>query len=568
MIKKLFFLAVLFIASHGFVTAQEYPGASLVDSIDLGVSSSIVYNFSAHNDTIYISLYDDNSLLKFSTINHEVVTGYPVSLANGNGIHGNYVDNNDTLWVFDLNNSRVNKYAPDHTYIESITVGGEPVNGIEVNGDLYVADRLNQSVYIIKMETGVVTGSFSVDAMTGIATVGTIDLFYYSDKIFMVSDQFDGVLKMDLDGTNQELIETDKSYYGIFIRNDTIFLAGEGIDIIDMNGNIINQWSTTDDGLEYVMDLYIRHNYVYVTSDAFISNNIMLVYDLPSNQAEIQTYTVPGATNVEFIDVGVATRIEIAVPEGTDLTNLTPTFTLSEGATAYNSQTMEEEISGVDSHDFSTYAVGYIVEAEDGTQNTYAVYVYEEGVVYEMDLISYTIPGQLTNELDQENNTIDITVPQGTDLTSLIADFEVSYGASLMLVTNPATYEMIPQISGETVNDFTDTLTLTVFNHLMNDMTDYEIVVTLVDPTDINSLSVSESFVIYPNPVKNFVNIALANESNYEIVFYDMTGKILVKQVINKQKNDQIDLSDLKSGIYTVKIQIKDEIFTTKIMKQ
>jgi hypothetical protein len=183
-----------------------------------------------------------------------------------------------------------------------------------------------------------------------------------------------------------------------------------------------------------------------------------------------------------------------------------------------------------------------------------------------MDLISYTIPGQLTNELDQENNTIDIAVPQGTDLTSLIADFEVSYGASLMLMTNPETYEMIPQVSGETANDFTDTLTLTVFNHLMNGMDSYDIVVT-IDPTNINSLTESESFLVYPNPTKDFVNISLANEPNYKITIYDITGKMLIKKAVNEQNNERIDLSDLMNGIYTVKIQIKDEIIKTKIIK-
>ncbi len=559
MIKRLFFLAVLFVASYGFVKAQEYPGANLVTSVQLGFSEPLeLFNFAEHNDTLYIPSWESNEQVRFSMISKETVPGYPAVLDNAVGIHSFYVDNDGFIWAFDLDGSQINKYSPDNTYIESVAVGSQPISGTEIDGNLYVVDRGENKIYIVDMETYAIS-SFDVNIMNG---GWKSDVFYYQDTLYLVSDQFNGVLKMNPDGSDQQLINMSIPYMGIFIRNDTLYLAGgDGIDVADMNGNIMNQIDVANPP---VVDIHVKDDTLYTICSY---QNEMLVYDLPSNQAEILSYTVPEATNVEFIDVGVATRIEVAVPEGTDLTNLTPTFSLSDGATAYNAQTMEEEVSGVNSHDFSTYAVGYIVEAEDGTQNTYAVYVYEEGVVYEMELISYTIPGQMSNEIDQENFIVDITVPQGTDLTSLIADFEVSYGASLMLMTNPETYEMIPQVSGETANDFTDTLTLTVFNHLMNDMNNYDIVVT-IDPSNINTLTESESFVIYPNPVNEFVNITFTNENIHEISIYDMAGKMLVKQAANKQNKEQVNLSGLKSGIYTVKIQTTDEVFTTKIMKR
>lgn len=559
MIKRLFFFALLFVASHGFVKAQDYPGAKFVDSVQLGFSEpNELFDIEEHNDTLYIPCWQSNEMVRFSMISKKTVPGYPVILSNAVGIHGCYVDDEGFIWALDLDNSAINKYSSDNSYIESISVGTQPISGIEIDGDLYVVDRADNKIYIVDMATHNMN-SFDVNVMNG---GWKSDLFYYQDTLYLVSDQFNGVLKMNPDGSNQQLINMSIPYIGIFIQNDTLYLAGgNGIDVADMSGEIINQ---IDVECSPVVDLHVKDDTLYTICSY---NNVMLIYDLPSNQAEILTYTVPEATNVKFIDVGMATRIEVAVPQGTDITNLTPTFTLSEGATAYNAQTMQEEVSGVNSHDFSTYAVGYIIEAEDSTQNTYAVYVYEEGVVYEKELISYTIPGQLSNEIDQVNKTVDIIVPLGTDLTSLIADFEVSYGASLMIITNPATYEMTPQVSGETANDYTDTLTLTVFNHLMNEMTDYDIVVTIY-PTNINSLTESESFVVYPNPTKDFVNISLANEPNYKITIYDITGKILIKQAVNKQNNERIDLSDLMSGIYTVKIQIKDEIITKKIIKR
>ena len=123
-------------------------------------------------------------------------------------------------------------------------------------------------------------------------------------------------------------------------QNDTIYLAGMGIDIVDMNGNIINQWDLSNDGIEEAIDLYVKNDIIYTTG---FEDNVMLIYRLPSNQADILSYSVPLATETDFIEVeGVTTRIEIAVPQGTNISNLTPTFTLSEGAKAYNIQTADK----------------------------------------------------------------------------------------------------------------------------------------------------------------------------------------------------------------------------------
>ena len=556
--SRIIFLVVFFITIN-VTNAQEYAGAELVTSVDLGVDN-LVWNFSTRNDTIYMTVYDSDQLLKFSTISNEIATGYPVSLTNGTAIHGNYVDNNDILWVFDLNNSRVNKYAPDHSYIESVNVGSQPVSGIEIDGKLYVVDRDENKIYIVNMETLVIENSFEINIMGDGGN--SSDLFYYSETLYMVSDEFNGVLKMNTDGTNQQLINTDKSYKGIFIRNDTIFLAGMGIDIIDMNGEILNQWDMSSDGISEAIDLYVKNDTIYVTG---FEENVMLVYNLPSNQAEILTYTVSDATNIEFIDVGMIIRIEISVPQGTDISNLTPIFTLSEGAVAYNANTMEEEVSGVNSHDFSFLPVSYLIEAEDGTQHPYVVFIYEEGIDYEKELISYNIPGQLTNVINQNDATVNITVPQGTNLTNIVAEFELSYGAILTLITNPVTYEIEVQISGETENDYTEPLTLSVFNHLMNDYTDYEI--TIDYSTSINSFTNEKFVTVYPNPTSKILNLEFTNDNINKLTILNITGKTIIER-INIKQNEMIDLSSFECGIYIVKIQTDNEIFTTKIVKE
>lgn len=560
--KSLLLLSVLVITTIQFTTAQEYAGAKLVDSVQLGfVGDAPLFDFAEYNDTIYIPCWVSSRLVKFSTISKEMVPGYPINMSNAAGIHGCYVDDS-VIWAFDLDGAQINKYSSDDSYIESIPLGSQPVSGIEINGYLYSVDRTENKIYMLDMETLTVESSFEVDSMGDGGNKS--DLFYYNDTLYMVSDEFDGVLKMNLDGTNQQLINA-RRYQGIFIQGDTLFLAGgEGIDIINMNGDVLNQIDVRQDGIESgIVDLYVKNDTIYAIT---YSENVMLIYDLPSNKSELLDFSVSEATTVEYLNIGTLTRIEVAVPQGTDISNLTPTFTLSEGATAYNSQTMEEELSGVNSHDFSVFPVSYIVEAEDGTQSTFAVFVYEDGVVYGKELVSFNIAGQITNEINQENGNITITVPQGTDLTNLVADFDLSYAAVLMHITNPETYEMTMQVSGETANDYTEPLTLTVFNHLMNDMADYEITITTATTNAISFVK-ENSITIFPNPVEDFVIISSESEHIQEISIYDMTGKMLLTQITDNQKQ-QVDLSSLRNGIYTIKIQSSDEIFTTKILKR
>ena len=47
----------------------------------------------------------------------------------------------------------------------------------------------------------------------------------------------------------------------------------------------------------------------------------------------------------------------------------------------------------------------------------------------------------------------------------------------------------------------------------------------------------------------------------------DLTGKQIIEKV-DIQQNETINLSSFKRGIYIIKIQTDNKIFTTKIMKE
>lgn len=68
---------------------------------------------------------------------------------------------------------------------------------------------------------------------------------------------------------------------------------------------------------------------------------------------------------------------------------------------------------------------------------------------------------------------------------------------------------------------------------------------------------------IYPNPVKDILNVAnTKNFSNYEI--FNLLGSKIISGTIT---NGQIMVSDLTSGIYIIKIKVDDKIITNKFIK-
>ena len=83
---------------------------------------------------------------------------------------------------------------------------------------------------------------------------------------------------------------------------------------------------------------------------------------------------------------------------------------------------------------------------------------------------------------------------------------------------------------------------------------------------EINVTSVVENNIaynIYPNPVKDIINIEAENIELVEI--YDVFGRKLYSE--KKSGDVRIDMSDFADGIYLVKIFADESSSTTKIVK-
>jgi len=182
-------------------------------------------------------------------------------------------------------------------------------------------------------------------------------------------------------------------------------------------------------------------------------NWVVNVAVAPNEATDILSFSFPEASGPGEIDTSNHT-VEIELIYGTDFRNLVATFSLSPGATArINGNTQE---SGITENDFSDY-VTYTITAEDGITIQDWLIIVEVAPNVETEIINFSFPEQTNSAtISNDSSFIVVEVSPGTSLTSLIAYFNLSDGASAII-------DGVIQVSGETENDFTDTLTYTVF---------------------------------------------------------------------------------------------------------
>ncbi len=161
----------------------------------------------------------------------------------------------------------------------------------------------------------------------------------------------------------------------------------------------------------------------------------------PSNAKAITAFSIVSPAATGTIDEGAKT-IAVTVPFETVITGLVATF-VTTGANVTVGGTIQE--SGTTPNNFSN-SVDYLVTAADGTTATYTVTVTVASISAKaITAFSFTSPAA-TGVIDENAKTIAVTVPFGTDVTTLLATFATT-GAN---VTVGGTI----QESGTTPNNF------------------------------------------------------------------------------------------------------------------
>jgi hypothetical protein len=215
---------------------------------------------------------------------------------------------------------------------------------------------------------------------------------------------------------------------------------------------------------------------------------------------DILTFTLPEETGDATINSDAHT-VAIEVAEGTDVKSLTPTFTLSDGATSDPASETAGDYSG---------AKTITVTAEDGnTTQDWTVNVSEAvALSTATDIFTFTIPEKTGDAtINDTDYTIDIEVVNGTDLAALTPTFTLSAGAT----SSPA--------SG-TEDNYSSPVTITVTAE--DNTTTQDWIVTV---TEAVALSTETDILTFTIPEKT--GDATINNTDYTIDIEVASGTVL-----------------------------------------
>ena len=94
-----------------------------------------------------------------------------------------------------------------------------------------------------------------------------------------------------------------------------------------------------------------------------------------------------------------------------------------------------------------------------------------------------------------------------------------------------------------------------------------DITVTVDATMSVDSYNDLESLKIYPNPTSNILNISINRYENVPVKIYDISGRLVKEETL---QNDvlQMNMKELNSGIYLLKIQLGKKSIIRRIIKQ
>lgn len=89
--------------------------------------------------------------------------------------------------------------------------------------------------------------------------------------------------------------------------------------------------------------------------------------------------------------------------------------------------------------------------------------------------------------------------------------------------------------------------------------------ITVTEPTDGISFIGDDQVRVYPNPANDVLNIETKASGNYNVVIYNLVGEKIFEETQISQ-NKSIDISNLTKGIYLLRLNVDQKIFSKKII--
>ncbi|MEP1713105.1 MAG: BspA family leucine-rich repeat surface protein [Ekhidna sp.] len=318
------------------------------------------------------------------------------------------------------------------TFILSLGATSNPVSGEE-------ADFSDAVVYTITAQDGIATQEWTVEVAVAPNMETNILTFELSEQ------------------TGATLIN---------VVDHTIAIEVEfGTDVTALAPTItLSEGATSNPASGVAQDFTSPVTYVVTAEDGVTTQDwaVMVTIDSeePDTDTDILTFTLAEQTDAAMINI-IDHEVTIEVAFGTDVSALTPTFTLSEGATS-------NPASGV-AQDF-TSPVTYVVTAEDDvtTQDwTVMVTVDSEELDTDTDILTFILAERTEDAaINTTDHTVAIEVEFGTEVSSLVPTITLSEGATsnpasrvAQDFTSPVTYVVTAE-DGTTSQEWTVTVTI------------------------------------------------------------------------------------------------------------
>ncbi len=287
-------------------------------------------------------------------------------------------------------------------------------------------------------------------------------------------------------------------------------------------------------------------------------SNTVSVFRNTRSETSITAFSFAAQAGASATLDPVSQTIVIEVAYGTDVSALVADFTLSAGATATIGATSQQ--SGVTANDFSS-AVTYTVTAEDGTTTQpWTVNVTTapntETAITVFSFAEQTGPATI----DPVTARVDIEVAYGTDVSTLVAGFTLSAGATARVGT-------VSQQSGITANDFSSAVTYTVTAEDGTTTQPWTVSVTTAPVLSVTNAAHNFMGSPYPNPSDGtfVLPVDIAADSDIDILIRDLSGRLVLTKVVGGlKKGSHVLAIDLRfengeatpSGTYFIEMNI------------
>ena len=375
------------------------------------------------------------------------------------------------------------------------------------NNDIFVTKLDNSGNYIWAKSFG--AGSNSNDRSN--------DLSFDDDNNVYITGYYKGIVDFDPDA-NATHMDTTNGDMDVFIEK------------LDSNGNFV--WVLTHGGTaaDAGHSIHVTPN----SADIFMAGSFDLTMEVEAGMTA-DTLTSHGNLDMFVYKLSQCTPNSIT-PDSSSLPTLTGYCEVTMPAIPTATNSCGNVFQGIPDKTFPI------------TSNTTVIWTYNDGLGNVMSQAQQVVVNALDNTVTGSTNTI---TANGSGYTYQWIDCD----------NNNDT------IPGATSQSFTPTST-----------GNYAVIVSVgncVDTSDcyyltmigVGELTNNKDILVYPNPVKDQLVIQQEHLGKIQVEIFDATGKRIMSLAGNSQKT-LVNVNDLSSGIYYVRVYSDGRAWSQKIIKE